>query len=64
MEVRIPAATAAKIVSESLLGSLDAGAGFRRQDGAFWTAAALAGATPLLSIHTNVALGSLRLMTT
>jgi hypothetical protein len=64
VEIRVPAATAAKIVSESLLGSLNVGTGFRRQDGAFWTAAALAGATPLLSINTNVALGSLRLVTT
>jgi len=63
VEIRVPATTAAKIVSESLLGSLDAGAGFARQDGAFWTEAALAGATPLLSINTNVALGSLRLVT-
>jgi hypothetical protein len=64
VEIRVPATTAAKIVSESLLGSLDAGAGFARQDGAFWTEAALAGATPLLTIQTNVALGSLRLVTT
>jgi hypothetical protein len=64
VEIRVPATTAAKIVSESLLGSLDADAGFKRQDGAFWTEAALAGATPLLTINTNVALGSLRLVTT
>jgi hypothetical protein len=64
VEIRVPAATAAKIVSESLLGSIDADAGLRRQDGAFWTEPALAGATPLLTINTNVALGSLRLVTT
>jgi hypothetical protein len=64
VELRIPAATAAKIVSESLLGSLDASSGFKQQHGAFWTEAALAGGTPLLTIQTNVTLGALRLVMT
>jgi hypothetical protein len=64
VEIRVPATTAAKVVSESLLGGLQAGAGFTQRDGAFWTQPALAGATPLLTIQTNVALGSLRLVTT
>jgi len=64
VELRIPAATAAKIVAEALLGSLDASSGFKRQDGAFWTEAALGGGSPLLTIQTNVTLGALRLVMT
>jgi hypothetical protein len=63
VEIRVPATTAAKIVSESLLGGLEV-EDFVRRDNAFLTEPALAGATPLLTIHTSVALGSLRLVTT
>lgn len=62
VELRVPAATPVKVVSESMLGSLDVGAGFRQQGGAFWTEAGLAGATPLLTIRVDVALGALRLV--
>lgn len=64
VEIRVPAATAAKIVSKSLLGGLEVAGGFVRQDNAYLTEPALAGARPLLTIHTSVALGSLRLLTT
>jgi hypothetical protein len=64
VELRIPAATAAKIFCESLLGGLNASSGFKRQDGAFWTETALANGHPLLTIHTNIALGALRLVAT
>jgi hypothetical protein len=64
VELRIPAATAAKIFCESLLGGLNASSGFKRQGGAFWTETALADGSPLLTIHTNVALGALRLVAT
>jgi hypothetical protein len=61
VEVIVPAATAAKIVSESMLAGVDVGDGFMKREGAFWTAAALAGQTPLLTIKASVAFGSLRL---
>jgi len=61
VEIRVAATTAAKIVSESLLGGLEV-EGFVRQDSGYWTEPALAGATPLLTIRTSVALGSLRLV--
>ena len=64
VEIHVPAATAAKITSESLVGGLDLGDGFTKKEGAFWTQGALAGNTPVLTIHTSVALGSLRLRTT
>jgi hypothetical protein len=64
VEIRVPAATAAKITSESLVGGLDIGDGFTKKEGAFWTQGALAGNTPVLTIHTSVALGALRLRTT
>lgn len=64
VEIQVPASTAAKIISESLVGGLDLGDGFTKKEGAFWTEAALAGNTPLLTIRTSVALGSLHLRTT
>ncbi len=60
----VPAVTAARIIVESSLGRLDLGAGFTARDGGLWTAAAVAGGGPLLVIHANVALGSLRLQGT
>jgi hypothetical protein len=64
VELRIPATTAAKIVAEALLGSLEANSDFKRQDRAFWADAALVGATPLLTINATVTLGALRLVMT
>lgn len=61
--IRIPATTAAKVISESMMAGLDVGDGFTKRDGAFWTAAALAGQTPVLTIKASVALGSLSLRT-
>ena len=63
VDIYVPASTAAKITSESLVGGLDLGDGFTKKEGAFWTEAALAGDTPVLTIHTSVALGALRLRT-
>ncbi|MHB1160004.1 MAG: hypothetical protein ACYC3V_06680 [Chloroflexota bacterium] len=63
VEIQVPTSTAAKIASETVLGSLDVGDGFMKKEGAFWTEAALASRTPLLTIGVNVALGSLRLRT-
>ncbi len=61
VELRLPAATAARIIPESRLGQVEADNGFTPREGGYWTAAALAGGTPVLTIHANVALGSLRL---
>jgi hypothetical protein len=35
-----------------------------KKEGAFWTEAAMAGKTPVLTIHANVAIGALSLRTT
>lgn len=59
--LKIPAATAAEVRSESMLGGLDIGDGFMKKEGAFMTEAALQGKEPLLRIDTSVALGSLML---
>ena len=64
VEIRVPASTASKIYTESVLGSLDVGDGFTKKEGAFWTSAALVGGAPVLTIHANAALGSLSLRVT
>jgi hypothetical protein len=61
VELRVPAATAARIMPESTLGQVEAGDGFVPREGGYWTAAAVAGGRPILMIQANVALGSLRL---
>ncbi|MFN8442833.1 MAG: hypothetical protein U0175_18800 [Caldilineaceae bacterium] len=61
VEIEVPAATAARIISETTIGSINVGDGFTKQQGAFCTQAALAGGTPLLTIHVTVALGSIQL---
>jgi hypothetical protein len=63
VEIVVPATTAAKISVESPLGHVELGNGFTAQVGAFWTAAAIEGRTPLLTISANVTLASLRLRT-
>ena len=64
VDLRVPRATAARIISEAVLGQLEASGGFTTREGGYWTEAALAGGTPVLTIHANVALGSLRLHAT
>ncbi|HEY7035472.1 MAG TPA: hypothetical protein VH482_29295 [Thermomicrobiales bacterium] len=64
VEVRVPAATAAKITPHAVLGSVDAGDGFTTREGGYWTAGAVAGGSPVLTIDASVALGSLKLRTT
>jgi hypothetical protein len=61
VEIAVPATTAAKVASESFLGSLQVDQGFSKREGAFWTPAAIEGKRPVLSVQTSVALGSLRL---
>jgi len=64
VEIHVPASTAAKITSQSVLGGLDIGDGFTKKEGAFWTEAALGGKTPVLTIHANISVGSLLIRTT
>jgi hypothetical protein len=64
VEVRVPAVTAAKITPHAVLGSVDAGDGFTTREGGYWTAGAVAGGTPVLTIDASVALGALKLRAT
>ena len=64
VKVKMPAATAARIVPGSVLGSLDIGDGLTKKEGAFWTEAALAGRTPVIKVTASMALGSLSLQVT
>jgi hypothetical protein len=61
VQMKIPSSTAAKIVAETTLGSVDVGDGFTKREGAFWTEAGAAGNVPLLTIRAGVRLGSLQL---
>ncbi len=63
VEIRVPASSAARITTESFLGGLDVGDGLTKQEGAFWTQAALAGGTPVLTIHASITMGGLQLRT-
>lgn len=60
LHLAIPSAAAASVACESFLGSVDVAEGFIRRDGAFWTAAALAGERPLLRITASLTLGSVQ----
>jgi hypothetical protein len=64
VEIAVPASTAAKIRSESVMASVDLGDGFTKKEGAYWTPAAMEGRSPVLSIATSVTLGTLRLRIT
>jgi hypothetical protein len=64
VEVEIPAHTAAKVVAETTLGSVDVGDGFTKRDDAFWTETGTLGRGPLLTIRAGVRLGSLQLRCT
>ncbi len=64
VEVTVPAATAARVVAETTLGSVDVGDGFTKREGAFLTEGASRGEAPILAIRAGVRLGSLRLRAT
>jgi hypothetical protein len=64
VEITIPASTAAKIVAETTLGSVDVGDGFTKKEGAFWTEAGMTGNEPLLTIRAGVSLGALQIRAT
>ncbi len=61
VRIRVPSALAARIHPESVLGSLEIGDGFMKKEGAFWTEAAVAGKTPVLTIDAAMTLGALRI---
>lgn len=63
VEVRLPAATPARLRSESVLGAVDVGDGFTTREGAYWNAAAAAGAAPMLRITVNSVLGAVTVRT-
>jgi hypothetical protein len=64
VELRVPAAVAVKITPHAVLGNVEAGDGFTTRDGGYWTAAAIAGVTPVVSVNASVALGALKLRAT
>jgi len=64
VEIRVPATTAARIVVEQVLGQIDAGDGLSTREGGYSTAPAGGGDAPVLLIHANVALGTLKLRVT
>jgi hypothetical protein len=63
VEVHVPSSTAARVVAETTLGSVDVGDGFTKSEGAFLTEAAMSGDGPSLRIRAGVRLGSLQLRT-
>jgi hypothetical protein len=63
VEVTVPSSTAARIVAETTLGSVEVGNGFTKREGAFLTDGTLRGEGPILAIRAGVRLGSLRLRT-
>ncbi len=64
VKVTVPASTAARVVAETTLGSVDVGDGYTKKEGAFLTAPALHEHSPALDIRAGVRLGSLQLRTT
>jgi hypothetical protein len=61
VEIEIPASTAARVIAETTLGSVDVGDGFTEREGALLTEGALRGNAPVLTIRAGVRLGSLQL---
>jgi len=63
VEIAVPGTTAAKIVAETTVGSVDVGGGFTNREGAFFTEAGMTGKKPLLTIRARVKLGALQIWT-
>lgn len=57
VEVRLPASTAIKVSTTSVVGGLDIGDGFLRKNDAFWNEAAVAGRGPTLTVRASVTFG-------
>ncbi|HKF76451.1 MAG TPA: hypothetical protein VKF59_09950 [Candidatus Dormibacteraeota bacterium] len=60
-ELVLPAATAARVRSETVLAGLDVGDGFTTSQGELLTAAAVAGRLPVLRVSVSSTLGAVRL---
>jgi hypothetical protein len=61
VELVIPPSVAAKVSAEAVMGSVETGDGFMKKDGIFQNQAALSGATPVLTVRSTTAMGSMRL---
>lgn len=61
VQIALPNTLAARVTTESVIGGVAIGDGFTKREGAFWTGAAMAGASPVLTIRVSVAVGSLNL---
>jgi hypothetical protein len=61
LEITLPINTAARVMVDNTLGSFQTEDGFTTKEGGYWTQAAVAGGSPVLTIHASVALGVLRL---
>ena len=64
VEITVPGFTAAEIVAETTLGSVDMGDGLAKRGGVYLTEAAMAGKTPLLTIRAGMRLGALQISST
>ncbi len=64
VEIEIPSSTAARVIAETTLGSVDVGDGFTKREGAYLTEGALRAEAPVLVIRAGVRLGSLQLRAT
>jgi hypothetical protein len=61
VELAVPRTTAARVYIEATLGHFETSDGFTTRDGGYWTASALEGARPALTIRASIALGTVRL---
>ncbi len=59
----MPASTAASVVAETTLGSVEVGDGFAKREGASLTEGAVGGGTAVLEIRAGVRLGAPQLRT-
>jgi len=64
VEITVPGSTAAEIVADTTLGTVDVGDGFTKREGAFLTEAGVAKGKPLLRIHAEARLGALEIRST
>jgi uncharacterized protein YjbI with pentapeptide repeats len=64
VEIAVPGSTAAMILAETTVGTVHAGDGFTRREGAFLTEAAMTGKKPLLTIRAAARLGALQIRAT
>ena len=61
VEIAVPGTTAAEIVAETTLGSVDVGDGFTKRESVYLTEAAMGKKKPLLTIRAGVRLGALQI---